>query len=351
MRKNTIGILTGSAIFTIACLCCPSSFLPVVITHPTPVLPSPLPVEPTTVPAAVPTESASTAEALPVCDGSLEKVLQESEVINPPDRFPQVDGEYTLVTYTVNGDAITDPSYASIPPDLKAYQYDSASQLKIWNFFTTVIPAQQRAVVKYYVLYTDGINGSLGAVELTDSPHYWKFEMDIIDAANFPDLAATTIHEFGHLLTLNDLQVTTDQAVFTDPSDRRVFDHEAATCSTYFMYEGCSNTKSYINTFFNSFWPSVYNEWRAIDAETDPDLLDQKLLRFYHEYENQFVSKYAATSPSEDLAESFMYFIFVPKPVGESISDQKILFYYQYPEMVSLRDTLRAKLCSWLGNP
>jgi hypothetical protein len=347
VRKNTIGILTGSAIFTIACLCCPSSFLPIVITAPTPLLPSPLPVEPT----ALPTAAAAPTEALPVCDGSLEKVLQDSELSNPPDHFPQVDGEYTLVTYSVNGDAIADPSYASIPPDLKAYQHDEASQLKIWNFFITIIPAEQRTMVKYYVLYTDGINGSLGAVELTDSPNYWKFEMDIIDAANFPDLAATTIHEFGHLLTLNDSQVTTDQAVFTDPGDRRVFDHEAATCTTYFMYEGCSNADSYINTFFNGFWTAIYSEWRAIDAETDPDLLDQKLLRFYHEYENQFVSKYAATSPSEDLAESFMYFIFLPRPVGATISDQKILFYYQYPEMVSLRDTLRVKLCSYLGNP
>jgi hypothetical protein len=341
VKKNIAGILAASTLFTLACLCCPTNIIPFIIGSSTSVLP-----ELTTVPSA----SATPVEAMPVCTQSLEQTLQESESLTAPGRAPQPVGEYTLISYSVNGDAITDPVYDSVPDDLKIYQQDTVAQQKIWGFITTVIPADQRTMVKNFVLYTDGINGSLGAVEQTNSPHFWDFEMDIIDGAHFPDLAATVIHEFAHLLTLNDSQITTDLPVFNNPDDQQIYAREAATCPTYFMYEGCSKANSYINAFFNRFWPAIYDEWHAIDVETDQDLLDQKLHRFYQKYTDQFVSEYAVTSPSEDLAESFMYFIFVPRPSGAAISEQKILFYYDYPELVSLRERILEKLCTYVKN-
>jgi len=340
VKKNIAGILVAAAFLTLACLCCPTN----IITFGNP----PVAAPPT--PAITPTAVLTPADVVPICVQNLEQVLEESESITAPSRGPQSDREYTLVTYAVNGDTITDPVYDSVPNNLRDYQQDTVAQEKIWDFITRVIPADQRTMVTGFVLYTDGTGESLGAVEQTDYPHDWMFEMDLIDGGNFPDLATTVIHEFAHLLTLNDTQVTTDYPVFENPDNQQIYEREAATCTNYFTFEGCSKAYSYLNTFFNRFWPDIYNEWQTIDAETDQDLLDQKLSHFYQKYAGQFVSEYAAASPSEDIAETFMVFIFVPRPSGTTIVDQKILFFYEYPELVALREQILSNLCTYAGN-
>jgi hypothetical protein len=72
------------------------------------------------------------------------------------------------------------------------------------------------------------------------------------------------------------------------------------------------------------------------------------LTDFYQKYAGQFISEYAATDPSEDIAESFMYFIFMPKPTGEDPIDRKILFFHEFPELVSLRMTILENLCPYV---
>jgi hypothetical protein len=338
VKKNIAGILVAAALLTLACLCCPTN----IITYGN--TPGTAPSKPTIAPTAV----AAPSNVVPVCNQKLEQVLEGSESVSAPNRGPQLDREYTLVTYAVNGDTITHPVYDSVPNNLKDYQQDTTSQEKIWNFITRVIPADQRTMVTGFSLFTDGTSESLGAVEQTDSPPYWMLEIDLIDGGNFPDLATTVIHEFAHLLTLNDSQVTTDNLIFVNPDNRQTYDREAATCPNYFTVEGCGKSNSYLNTFFNRFWPGIYNEWQAIDAETDQDLLNLIISHFYHKYSSQFVSEYAATSPSEDIAETFMVYIFVPKPSGTTIADQKILFFYEYPELVALREQILSNLCPFV---
>ena len=342
-KKAVIGILAGVTCLTLACLCYPARFLPSVWT-PTAVLPTPLP---SPVPSV---ESTSSVRTAPVCEKSLAQVLHESETTFPSG--PKLETDFTLVTYGVSGDTITDPVYVKpIPPNLESYQQDTAGQHKLWKFVTNIIPADQRILITRFAIFTDGVSNSLGAVEQTDNPHDWMLEMDIEDARNFPDLSTTLIHEFGHLLSLNDSQVTTDYQVFNNPDDQQIYDQEAANCPTYFMFEGCSRPDSYINKFFQRFWPDIYNEWQTINTETDQDALDQKLDSFYQDYADQFVSAYAVTSPEEDFAESFMYFVFTPKPSGASVAEQKVLFFYDYPEMVILRGRILANLCTYVEKP
>ena len=343
--KRTLLLLVAAAVLTLACLCCPANLISV---GNTPVAaPSKLPKVP---PTATPAPTQDTTQETLVCAQDLEHLLGQSESDTQSGPGLDLNREYTLVTYAVNGDAITDPVYGSVPNNLTGYQQDTAAQGKIWDFFTGVVPATQRTMVTNFLLYTDGTIGSLGAVEQADDPHNWMFEMDMIDAGNLADLSTTVIHEFAHLLTLNASQVTTDMPVFNNPDDQEIYAQEAAACPNYFTFEGCTKADSYLNAFFNRFWPDIYAEWQAIDAETDQDLLDQKLSRFYQEYASQFVSEYAATSPSEDIAESFMYFIFVPRPSGAALSDQKILFFYDYSELVTLRTQILSNLCTYAVN-
>ena len=46
-----------------------------------------------------------------------------------------------------------------------------------------------------------------------------------------------------------------------------------------------------------------------------------------------------------------MYFIFTPKPSGASIAEQKLLFFYAYPEMATLRERILANLCTYVVKP
>jgi uncharacterized small protein (DUF1192 family) len=70
------------------------------------------------------------------------------------------------------------------------------------------------------------------------------------------------------------------------------------------------------------------------------------LLRYYDENSSRFVSDYATMSPDEDMAETFVTFVREPKPTGNSLRDQKILFFYQYKDFVTLRSQLRTNLAA-----
>ena len=70
------------------------------------------------------------------------------------------------------------------------------------------------------------------------------------------------------------------------------------------------------------------------------------LYGFYKKYQDQFVGDYAVTHPAEDIAESFTHFVFSPKPAGESIRDQKVRFFYEYPELVELRGQILNATCA-----
>ena len=341
-KKVVFGILLGAAGLTLACLCTSVNIVPLRWT--------PTAVASLAADTWAPNLEPAGTMGASLCVENLTKILHDSETIYLPGA--ELETDFTLVTYSVSGNAITDPvNVYPIPPKLKAYQDDTAAQQKLWDFFADVIPTDQRTEVTQFTVFTDGPNNSLGAVEQTDDPRYWKLEMDIQDGQNFPALSSTLVHEFGHLLTLNESQVTPDMQVFNHPNDQGIYDSAAANCSTYFMFEGCSRPDSYINRFFQRFWPSLFAEWQQIDSETDPDLLDQKLDKLYEQHRDEFLSNYAITSPEEDVAETFMYFIFTPRPAGTMIADQKVLFFYGYPAMVRLREQILSHLCLFVEKP
>jgi hypothetical protein len=213
-----------------------------------------------------------------------------------------------------------------------------------------MIPADQRTQVKHFEIMTDGPGGVLSAVEQTgDDPTSWELEIDIADTYDAKNLAFTLLHEFGHLLTLGPAQVPPDLQVFNDPKSKRTRDRAAADCSSYFPGEGCSLPASYVNTFYGSFWKPLYNEWNAIDQIDDYDRREAKLRAFYRRYRDQFVDSYAVTSPVEDIAESWAFFVLSPRPDIATVRDRKLEFFYSYPELVKLREQILDGLCT--ANP
>jgi len=258
---------------------------------------------------------------------------------------------YPLVAYSVQGDAITKPMLESVPNDLKDEQKDFALQNEGWKLFTDLIPPQNRQMVAQYEVFTDGYSNTLAAVDqTTNDPSQWILEIDIADLKDKDSLMFTMIHEYAHILTLNASQVTPDQQIVDDPTNLDLQASKAAACPNYFTGTGCSYADSYIQAFYNRFWVDINDEWKKIDAlqyGTD-DLTPyyESLYNFYKAHQDQFVDDYATTHPDEDIAESFAYFVFSLKPTGNSIRDQKVAFFYEYPELVKLRTNILSGLCT-----
>lgn len=261
------------------------------------------------------------------------------------------DSHY-LVYYEVSGNDIVSPEYvSSISSDLLDEQKDAVRQDQAWQIFTHLIPPEDRQMVVRFNIFTDGFENTLAAVDQqADDPSKWMLEFDIADLEDKDALLFTMIHEYAHLLTLNATQVIPDQAIVDDPLNYDLQLEKAAACSNYFTGTGCSYADSYINAFYDRFWLDIAPEWEPINAlyfDNERQLEYYSLLHeFYLSHPGQFVDDYSVTHPTEDIAESFAYFVFSPKPTGNSIKEQKIAFFYGYPELVELREYILNGACT-----
>lgn len=238
------------------------------------------------------------------------------------------DGEVFLTLYSISGDNIDKIKDYNVPAAYQDLQNDYTRHLQMWDYFTTLIPVEHRInITEFLVLEGNGeLGGFVEPIEANDLSA-WRMGL-AIDAADDleninlkEEFAAISIHEFGHVLTLNDRQVDASES--------------ETSCSNFHTGEGCSNTLSYINELFEIGWSDIYDEFL--------DTKENKIYtRFFRKYEDRFVSQYAATNPGEDVAEVFTYFVTEENPrTGNSIAAQKINAMYQRPELVTLRNQIR----------
>lgn len=259
----------------------------------------------------------------------------------------------TLAEYTVVGNSITNPQYSPVPEPLKEVQANSALQEEAWQTFVGIIPAEDRVMVGEYVIFTDGVDNTLAAVDQSsEDTSQWTLDVDVADLINKDALLFTLIHEYAHILTLKDSQVYSNPEALLHWDDPAFLKEKAASCQTYFTGTGCSQPDSYIQSFYTRFWADLDAEWEKIDemqyAAKGGDLTSyyDALFQFYNSHPDQFVDDYAVTHPTEDIAESFAYFVFSPMPKGTTNKEQKISFFYQYPELVQLRDEILKGVCA-----
>ncbi|MCJ7433374.1 MAG: hypothetical protein MUO77_07800 [Anaerolineales bacterium] len=346
-HKNTAIGLSAAALLlaTLACRAITDIFSPPTATPPTlppvTVMPS---LEPTFTPVIPPASCPNITDQIMQIANA---VSEESGTVGNNSR--DEDAEIFLVTYIVSGDEINNPFYEDVSSDLQNQQDDTATHQDIWIYFTALIPAGQRQVLAEYSVMTDGEDNLLAAVSQTyDDPALWNLEVDIADVNDAYDLTYTLVHEFGHLLTLNPDQVPPSTAVFDNPDDENIYLEEVSACPDYFPGEGCAKPDSYINAFYNQFWPDIIGELQNINLEEGDDVYYQRLDNFYVKYQDQFVNDYAATNPEEDIAEAWTFFVFGPKPNGDTIAEEKVLFFYAYPELAQLREQILSNLCAFL---
>lgn len=244
------------------------------------------------------------------------------------------ENEIVLVTYEIDGNNLVAPVLEDVPQDLRALRDDTTAHQSIWNYYTAIIPPGERTMLDSLVLFTDGLDNTLAWVDTSPFDETkWSLGVDLRDTHDPRELTYTLIHEYAHLVTLSEDQMP----------------YSSQACNTYASDGYCATSSSYINQFVEQFWLEHLVEWSDINAITDEDEYYQQLEAFYNTYQDEFITEYAATSPEEDLAETWSFFILSPKPHGATIAEQKILFLYQFDELVRLRTQIVNGLCAYAG--
>ncbi|MFA8433244.1 MAG: hypothetical protein ACEPOZ_01900 [Marinifilaceae bacterium] len=261
----------------------------------------------------------------------------EKEVTNKDNsnNSSNQEEEGTLTTYRIEGNNIVKLEDHKISDELVSFQKDVNKHQEMWALVKKIVPENYRTFFnKFLIIHSEEIAGYVSQTENDLSK--WKMGLAINMAYTNGILNAdkefsyTIIHEFGHVLTLNNTQVEA-------PGD-------ANNTSTFFTGEGSSKTNSYINQFFQKFWKEIYEEHQGYNQDD--------VYKFYEKYKDRFVTDYAATNPGEDIAESFAYFVTKDnKPEPTNIANKKVLFMYNYPELVELRNKIRSSSTKALPAP
>lgn len=196
---------------------------------------------------------------------------------------------------------------------------------KVWNEIMEILPEECRNYFVKLVVFTDGAEETLAYVEQADDYGMeWTLAIDPADYDDRELFVETIVHEFFHCVTLND-----EQALYTDEPDVDTYTEEYDDGAYCVYYED-----SYIQDFYEAFW-TQYIDDREINMESE---------YFYLRHEDDFVTEYAATMPSEDICESFAYFVLYEEQGGDAVWEQKMSFFYDYPELVEYRDEIRTNL-------
>lgn len=300
-------------------------------------------------PTASPTLTPEFQAACPVLMADiLTAAMNTGPVLLTPRRAnAEEQANQYMVSYDLKDDKLGVRSEILVPDDFEAELDQRATHEAIWDYFAALIPVSKRDFLTEFSVMTDGRSRILGGVRrINDDPEEWELRVDVLDARERHELTYTLLHEFGHLLTLRSSQVAFDRSIHQDPENEAVFERARQECPNYFSADGCSLPDSYLNEFFQRYWSPLFDEWQEIDEAKDDTSYQDMLDDFYRVYADQFLTEYAVTSPEEDMAETWAFFILAPKPELTSIANEKIRFFYEYPELVQLRQEILTRLCA-----
>lgn len=243
---------------------------------------------------------------------------------NDPD-----DDDYGMITlYSVANGSITKKRDFNTSGELKVAQDDVLFHQEIWKRVAQMIPEDRLAKMDEFMIYWGGFVGSAGfASHINPELSKWILGIAVdYTVLNEPEgeqnLNYLIAHEYGHILSLNDTQV--DGSIDED------------NCQAFYTGSGCSNTDSFMNQFYNYHWADIWPEREKIqDADGNDD-------DFFTTYESRFVTRYAGTNPTEDIAEVFAYFVLEDDlPINGT---SKVEAMYANDELSALRQQMRQNI-------
>jgi hypothetical protein len=201
---------------------------------------------------------------------------------------------------------------------------------EVWDLWVRLIGADVagESISQFRVGDSDE-SDTLAYVYQGDNPQVFTLAVNLATADDEQLMVATLVHEYAHVFSFG-------------PGE---FDRKAPSCDTFEVIEGCAEPDSYLWAFYDAFWTG-YDEHPDLE-NVDPDIAYE----FYLANEEDFVSDYAATNIGEDFAESFMTFVLEDdwSTDTDTVTGAKLEFFTQYPELVALREQMRAGAAEELG--
>ncbi len=212
-------------------------------------------------------------------------------------------------------------------------------EYKVWDIFFRMSQAQfVKQNVARFVTFRDPADPRLAMVwraKVSREPS-WFLAVNV-NAADFGnakwerDMVITLMHEYAHIITLNKKQMKYS-------GNKK--------CSKYYHVNGlgCMFGISYLDKFAKRFWTQeeLVRRDKINKLENYQDR-NQSVLNYYTKNSDNYVTWYAAFSPEEDIAESFTNFLLLQRPTStELMKNQKIRFFYEFPELVETRTRVRS---------
>lgn len=257
------------------------------------------------------------------------------EIIELLNKYPELSAgpqSELYAQYQVKNEKLTEikKPVDEMGQDMKITEVSDADKKQhqlLWDYVVKLMPDSATDYVDKFEIGSDGKDGTMAFVYATDeSGKKFVLNLDIKDMTDAngkfskKDMDETIVHEFGHIITLNNTQMTDKSA------------------GTYETQEGILNKDSYLNKFYDQFWKSKTEKYLL---SNEGGMRQYDVEKLYSEHEAWFVSDYAATNVEEDIAESFRVFVLENKATGNSVKDQKVNFFYQFPELVKMRTEIR----------
>lgn len=263
-----------------------------------------------------------------ISDDEVQLIVES--IINILEKYPKIDAD-EILEYLLSGSENILAIY-NLNQDEVQYEYiphvtldrNSKSVVKdypqIWNTVEAIIPEELFENFDKLIISTDGeLNNLAYVIANNSSGSRWNISIDPVDVGEETLFYETIIHEYFHYMTLNNTQVS----YFKQPS---IF--------TYSDQDLVTDENSYLNQFNQKFW--------GLLSQESP--LAEDVYLFYLRHKSFFVDEYAATNAAEDICESFAFFVLRDKPSADTIANKKLLFFYNYPELVEFRSEVRQNI-------
>ncbi len=256
---------------------------------------------------------------------------QNEEVEDIPDNSSNENNadieldENVLTLYAVENGNLLKIRDNDVRNAYKADQANVQKHLDMWEFYKQIVPPSHLHFVHQFEIFKSEDNVAGYVQNLNGNNFQWKMGLSIDYAGNLDQATIRSnftyicLHEFGHILSLNNTQIGP----------------RVASCDTYTPFGGCSFDDAYIHENYEIGWRDIIGVYNSFDEDEN----DQ----FYSRYTNRFISSYAATSPTEDIAESFAFFVMLDnQPSNNTIAGQKINQLYNRAELIEMRDYIRS---------
>ena len=178
--------------------------------------------------------------------------------------------------------------------------------LRIWVLAEETLPADALHHIRQLNIVTDGPARTLAMVHRsTTERDSWILS---IDPSESPDvLQRTLVHELAHLYTLGETDLTAQRA----------------NCAGELIEIGCARTESLLADYARHFWSGVDEPARYSAG--------------------RFVTQYAADSVHEDLAETFMAWVYADKADSPTIA-AKYQWFADQDAFVAARSEISSNL-------